>query len=104
MEKLKQFFPFSFKKKPEVSNLVVTVIIHAVIAIVVGSALSAIGLLLGTVGIIFTLLGSLIDLYLTAGIVLTFLHYFKVIKIADGDSAEAAPEVAEEEKSNTDEV
>lgn len=79
MDTIKKFFPLSFREKNSVGELVVNVIIQVVIAVVVGVL---IGLLSGVpvLGWIITLLGGLIDLYFTAGIVFSFLHYFKVIK------------------------
>ena len=79
MDMLKKFFPFSFKEKNDVTALVINVIIYVVVGAVVGLR---IGLLakIPLDGILIGLAGGLIDLYITVGIVLTFLDYFKVIK------------------------
>ncbi len=79
MDILKKIWPFSFREKKDVAALVITVILHVVADIVIGVLL---GLLAGVpvVGFIFSLVGSLLGLYITAGIVFTFLHYFKVFK------------------------
>ena len=98
MDQLKKFFPFSFKKKPTVSSLVITVILHAVASIVVAVVLGLLGWLLEPVAFLFSLLATLVDLYITAGIVFTFLHYFKVFKVSGDGSAD----VIEAPKENDD--
>ena len=81
MDFLKKFWPYSFKERTEVSQLVISVIIQVLIGWGVGFVLGFVGGILG--GILATLLslvGTLISLYFTAGIVFTFLSYFKVLK------------------------
>ncbi len=78
MDMLKKFFPHAFKAT-EVQNFIISLIIYAVIDVVCGVV---IGLLakIPLIGILFSLLGSLIGLYATAGIVLSILVFVKVIK------------------------
>ncbi len=81
MDLLKKIFPLAFTNKPTVASLVIQVIIY----VVVGCVISLVCALIPTFGIsildfILTAIAALIDLYITATIVLTFLHYFKVIK------------------------
>ncbi len=78
MDTLKKLFPNAFKAT-EVNNFIVALIIYAVIDVVCGVI---IGLLakLPIIGIIFSLLGSVIGLYATGGIVLSILVFVKVIK------------------------
>ena len=78
MDTLKKLFPNAFKAT-EVNNFIVALIIYAVIDIVCGAI---IGLLakLPIIGILFSLLGSVIGLYATGGIVLSILVFVKVIK------------------------
>lgn len=78
MDTLKKLFPNAFKAT-EVNNFIVALIIYAVIDVVCGAI---IGLLakLPIIGIIFSLLGSVIGLYATGGIVLSILVFVKVIK------------------------
>ena len=73
MQFLRAFFPFSFTKKEDVKSLVIQVIIHVVAMIVV-----SVVCFIPIVALIVGLVDSLIYLYLTAGIVFTFLNYFKV--------------------------
>ena len=79
MELLKKLWPFSFVNKKDVAALVINVIIHVLADVIIGVL---IGVLVGipVVGIIFSLLGSIIGIYITAGIVFTFLDYFKVFE------------------------
>ncbi len=79
MDILKNLFPFSFKEKSTVAALVINVIIYVVVGAVVG-VLIALLANLPIVGIVIRAVGGLIDLYVTVGIVLSFLDYFKVIK------------------------
>lgn len=78
MDLLKKLFHFSFRAT-DVANLIITVLIYIVIDIVCGVV---IGLLakLPLIGWLFALLGSLIGLYATAGIVVALLVFFKVLK------------------------
>ena len=78
MNFLKQFFPFSFGKKPDITSLVIVLILYLIASVVV----SLVCWLFGAIGIGFLawLIGTPASLYVTGGIVLTFLHYFKVIK------------------------
>ena len=78
MDMLKKFFPHAFKAT-EVSALVISLIIYVLIDIVCGFV---IGLLvkIPLLGIIFSLLGSLVGLYAFVGIVLSILVFCKVLK------------------------
>ncbi len=78
MDKLKKFFPFAFKAT-EVKPFIVSLVIYALIDIVCGIIL---GLLakIPIIGILFSLLGTVIGLYALAGIVLSILVFLKVIK------------------------
>lgn len=87
MDILKKFWPYSFKERTEVSQLVIAVIIYVVVAIVAGLVLSLAGLLSGWIpvvgailGILLSVVGTVVELYTVAGIVFTFLSYFKVLK------------------------
>lgn len=78
MDLLKKYFPHAFKAT-ELTSFIITLIVYAVISIVCGfviGLLSAIPL----IGIIFTLVGSLIGLYTLVGVVLSILVFVKVLK------------------------
>lgn len=79
METLKKYFPFSFAEKKDVAALVINILIHVVVGFVIGfvfGLLSRIPLL----GVVIGLVGTLIDIYITASLVLSILHYCKVLK------------------------
>ncbi len=78
MDILKKFFPHAFKSN-EVAAFIITLIIYILIDIVCGFV---IGLLvkIPILGIIFSLLGSLIGLYALVGVVLSILVFAKVLK------------------------
>ncbi len=72
MDTLKKLFPLSFKAKDGIGALIVNIIIHLV-------ADAVAGLIIGLIPIL-SLLGGLIGLYFTVGIVLSILDYLKIIK------------------------
>ena len=78
MDTLKKLFPLSFKVK-EVKDLVISIIIYAVIDVVCGIVISLLAKL-PIIGILFSLVGALIGIYATAGIVLAILVFVKVLK------------------------
>ncbi len=78
MDTLKKFFPFSFGSK-DVAALVIKIIIYVVAGAVIGFLLGVIGKL-PLVGIITGLIGTLVGIYTTAGIVIAILDYCKVFK------------------------
>ena len=80
MDILKKLWPFSFVNKKDVASLVINVIIHVVGMIILTVLCWLIGIIPFVGRILAWLIGSVGDLYLTVGIVLTFLDYFKVIK------------------------
>lgn len=79
MDILKKIFPFSFAKKEGVAGLIINVLIQLVVAIVAGVIIGLVAKI-PVVGVIVGLVGGLVDLYFVAGIVLSFLHYFNVLK------------------------
>ena len=78
MDLLKKLFPFSFKAT-QLSSLLAAVIVCVIVDVVCGVVIGIVdGLPL--VGWIFSLIGGLIGLYATVGIVLALLVFFKVLK------------------------
>ena len=75
---LKNLFPRAYKSK-DLGAFIVSLIIYALIDIVCGAV---IGLLakLPIIGLIFSLLGSLVGLYALVGIILSILVFVKVLK------------------------
>lgn len=78
MDLLKKFFPTAFKST-EVKAFIISLIIYVLIDVVCGFV---IGLLakIPVLGIIFSLLGSLVGLYALIGVVLSILVFVKVVK------------------------
>ena len=87
MELLKKYFPYSFKEMKGAADLVVGIIVYVLVAIVAGAVLGLAGLLGGWIpvvgailGVLLGLVGAVIELYVTAGIVIKILVFAKVIK------------------------
>ena len=78
MELLQKLFPISFKST-ELNAFIKALIIYIVADLICGIV---IGLLakIPLIGIIFSLLGSIIGLYALVGIILSILVFVKVIK------------------------
>ena len=72
METMKKIFPLSFKEKKSVGALIVNILLH-----ILGDAVA--GVIIGILPIL-GILGGIVGLYFTAGIVLSVLDYLKVIK------------------------
>ncbi len=78
METLKKIFPLSFQAK-DVSQLIIYCLIYLVAGIVFGFVIGILARI-PFLGYIFALISSLTELYITAGLVILFLYYFKVLK------------------------
>lgn len=78
MDAIKKYFPFAFKAT-ELKPFIISLVIYALIDVVCGFVL---GLLaqIPVIGIIFSLVGTLVGLYALVGIVLCILVFVKVIK------------------------
>lgn len=78
MDTLKKFFPQAFKSK-ELNSFIISLIIYVLIDVICGFV---IGLLakIPLIGIIFSILGSIVGLYALIGIILSVLVFVKVIE------------------------
>ena len=78
MDLLRKYFPYSFRAN-DVGSLIVTILVYIIADVICGFV---IGLLakIPLLGVIFSLIGSLVGLYAFAGIVLSILVFVKVIK------------------------
>lgn len=78
METLKKLFPLSFQAK-DMAQLIIYCLIYLVAGVILGFV---IGLLtrIPILGYIFVLISSLAGIYITAGLVILFLAYFKILK------------------------
>lgn len=79
MDMLKKFFPFAFTAKADIASLVISVLIQLVVGVVIGWVIGIVALI-PIVGLSVGLVGGLLDLYILASVVLTFLDYFKILK------------------------
>lgn len=78
MDTLKKLFPHAFKAT-EVNPLVIAIIIYVVIGVVGGAVVSLLSII-PFIGILFSLVGTVVGLYSLIGIVLSILVFVKVIK------------------------
>lgn len=78
MAMLKKFFPQAFGAK-DLPGLIVALIIYVVIGMVCGFVIGYLSRI-PLMGVVFSLIGSLVGLYTFVGMVLSVLVYFKVIK------------------------
>ena len=78
MDTLKKLFPLSFKEG-DVKSLIITIVIYIVVAAVAGLVLGLLGRI-PLIGWIFRLVGWLIDVYCTVGVVLAILKFLNIVK------------------------
>ena len=79
MDMLKKYFPYSFTEKKDVAALIINIIAYVVVGAVIGAV---IGFLSGIplVGWIIGILGTLVEIYVAAGIIISVLDYLKILK------------------------
>ena len=80
MEMLKKFWPTPFKiKEKDIASFIIQLVIFVVVCAVIGWL---IGILSGIpiIGLIFSLLGALIEIYGLVGIVLCILVFLGIVK------------------------
>lgn len=87
METLKKIFPLSFKRLDSVANLIIGILLYFVVGLVAGALIALATLIVGWIPVIgaiigwaLGLIGSLIGLYVLAGIIIQILAYCKVFK------------------------
>ncbi len=84
MDFLKQLFPMSFKKSSEVKDLVIRIIIYVAVLIVASLAMALVGLAgIPVLNILLGVVGWVLDIYCTAGVVLAILVHCNVIKTGE---------------------
>ena len=79
MDMLKKIFPLSFQPKPDVASLIIHILILLVVGTVAGWVIGIVAAI-PLIGFIFDIIGWLVGLYFTAGIVISCLDYFKILK------------------------
>lgn len=78
MDMVKKYFPQAFKAN-DVKSLIIALLIYAVIAFVGGLVIGLLGIIPIT-GFIAGVLGWLLEIYCTIGIILAILVFLKVVK------------------------
>lgn len=78
MDMLKKYFSHAFKAN-DVKSFIIALIIYAVIAFVGGLILGLLAAI-PILGIIFSIIGWLLEIYITVGVILSILVFVKVIK------------------------
>ncbi len=78
METLKKLFPFSFGVK-DVATLIIKILIYVVVGAVLGFVLVILGKI-PVVGLLTGIVGTLVEIYLLAAIVIAILDFCKVLK------------------------
>ena len=78
MDMIKKIFPFSFKAT-DLTSLIIVLVIYAAVGLVSSFVIGVLGAI-PIIKYLFIPVGSVIGLYVFAGIVLTLLDYFKVLK------------------------
>lgn len=86
MDALKKLFPSAFKAT-DVKSLIKAIVIYIVIAIIAGFVMFLAGLLTGwipvigkLIGLILKIAGSIVELYVVVGVILSLLKFFKVVE------------------------
>jgi hypothetical protein len=86
METLKKIFPLSFKYTDGVANLIIGILLQLVVGIIAGVVIWVAGFLTGIpvlgaiLALVLRILGTLVDLYVLAGIIIQILVFAKIIK------------------------
>lgn len=78
MDILKTIFPFSFKAK-ELTDFIIALIVYVIVCGICGAIIGFLAKI-PILGIVFSLLGSVLGLYGLIGIILSVLVFVKVIE------------------------
>ena len=78
MKSLKKLFPYSFGKKGSLGALLINVLVYLIIG-AIASILIGVLAVFPIVNLVVGILGGLVDLYVLIGIILSILHFAKVI-------------------------
>jgi hypothetical protein len=79
MKMLRPFFPLAFAHKKDIIALVINILVHIVVDAVAGLVIGFLGNL-PLIGWAFALVGSVIGVYFLVSLVLSILHYLKIVK------------------------
>ena len=76
---LKKYFPYSFGKKSTQQDLIKAILLYVVAGFVGGLVIGLLGKI-PLIGFLFGIVGTVVEIYVVAGIVLTVLDYKKMLK------------------------
>ena len=79
MDLVKKYFPYSFSKKKTRQDLIKAILIYLVAGFVGGLVIGLLGKI-PLIGFLFGIVGTVVEIYVVAGIVLTVLDYKKMLK------------------------
>lgn len=79
MDMLRKYFPYAFAKKDGFTGLVINIIVHIVVA-AIASIVIWLGSMVPFVGVVISILGSLVGLYILISMILSVLDYLQVLK------------------------
>ena len=79
LDLLKKYFPYSFGKKPTQQDLIKAILLYVVAGFVGGLVIGLLGKI-PLIGFLFGIVGTVVEIYVVAGIVLTVLDYKKMLK------------------------
>lgn len=77
---LEKFVKLEFKSNAALLTMLVKIAIYLVIGVVAGVVLGIVGAILPILGFFWWVVGTVVEVYNIAGIVLTLLDYFKVFE------------------------
>ncbi|MBR3918395.1 MAG: hypothetical protein IKJ59_06635 [Clostridia bacterium] len=78
MDMVKKYFPQAFKAN-DVKSLIIALLIYAVLAVVGGFIIGLLGII-PIIGFIAGILGWLLEIYCTIGVILAILVFLKIVK------------------------
>ena len=78
LNSIKPYFPQAFKAK-DLKSFAIALVIYAVVAVVLGFILGLLGGI-PVIGFIANIVGWLVKLYCTAGVILAILVFLQVVK------------------------
>lgn len=77
---LEKFVNLKFEKNAELFTMLVKIAIYLVFGLVAGVVLGIVGKILSILWLVWWAVGTIVEVYNIAGIVLTLLDYFKVFE------------------------
>ncbi len=79
MKTIKQIFPLSFKYDKSIKDLIIGLIIYIVVGAIFGVVIGIVASI-PVVNLVCGILGTLVEIYVLAGVVLQVLSYLKIVK------------------------